>query len=311
MRIRDEVAKIKADTGRNPNNIEQFIHNKDRIIEVKLQFEESYGYIPKISECIYIIDNNLNEPPMCLHPGCSNRAVFHKKYAYCCRECSDTDPHRNTKIQQKRLPKVDYKAISKKVIETKNIVGNDGLNIHQRAGQKTKNTREKNYDAWYESVIKAQSSISCEVRKEASLKRASTIYERYNVTHFGGGYSKNKRLVINGKEFIYQGYEDVCLYHLVFDRGTDVNDIESCVRFDTHSFKYAYGVYYPDLYIISSKKYIEVKSLYWNEKDAFRDLKKQAVLDAGFNYERIIYGERREIERARKKLREANCYPQI
>lgn len=298
--------------GRPPNHIEQFVHNKSKILEVKKLFFDKFDRTPTLKECVYIIENNLSEPARCKRLCCNNFAKFNRnQYNYCSRECSDTDETRNKLIQEKRIPKINYDDVHRKVAETKSLIGEDGLNTHQRASIKTLDSRNKNYDDWLEKTTLANKSKSDETIRISSEKRTRTIFERYDVTHFGGGYSKNKIVTIHGKQFLYQGYEDVALYDLVFKYNVDVDDIESCIRFNRHSFKYEFGVYYPDLFIISQNKYIEIKSLYWDNKDEFKDLKKQAVLNSGFNFEKVLYDDTKYIRNARKILKEKNCYNKI
>jgi hypothetical protein len=311
MRIREEFEAIKKSTGRSPVNIEQFAENRNELIKIKFKFKESFGYSPGFIEAMYIIENGLSKPEKCRHPECNNFAKFRNKtqqYAYCCKTCSDTDPIRNKDIQSKRIPKINYGDVHRKVVSTKNKIGDDGLNVHQRAAQKTLETRNVNYSNWYDKTLIAIRNKSSETKTLASEKRSTTIYEKYGVTHFGGGYSKLKRLIIDGKEFLYQGYEDVALYELINDRKISVNDIDACVRFGKHSFKYEFGQYFPDLFIISTNTYIEVKSLYWENKDKYKDLKRNAVLIAGFNYERIVYDDKQYVERARMYFKNQNCY---
>lgn len=309
MHIRDEVDAITKRIGRPPNNIEQFAHNKSKILEIKELFSKSFNRTPTLNECVYILENGLSEPLKCKHPLCNNFAAFHRgQYNYCCRKCSDTDPNRNKTIQEKRIPKIDYVEVHKKVVETKNIIREDGLNIHQRASIRGMQKRNENYDDWLEKATLANKSKTEETKIKSAEKRIKTIFERYNVTHFGGGYSKIKILTIHGKQFMYQGYEDVALYDLIFKHKININDIESCVRFNKHAFKYEFGTYYPDLFIISQNKYIEVKSLYWDNKDKFKDLKKQSVLNSGFNFEKILYHDKKYIDSTRKILKEQNCY---
>lgn len=310
MRIREEYDFITKTTGRPISNIEQFSFNKQIIIETKNIFVDLFGYSPSIKECVYIIENNLNAPEICLNPNCSNFAKFAKtKYNYCCRRCSDTDINRNKKIQKERSQSnIDYLEIHKKVVDTKNKVGDDGLNIHQRSGAKAIKTRTENYDVWYEAMISGIKNKSDETKKLAAEKRYSTCYEKYGLTHFGGGFSKLKHMTINGKHYIYQGYEDVALYELIYMRGYNVDDIDPCIRYNKHRFKYEYGYYYPDLYIKSERKYLEIKSLYWDERDLYKELKASAIILSGYNYERIIYDNKDRIKEARTFFATANCY---
>lgn len=309
MRIREEYDYITKTTGRPISNLEQFTINKQLIINIKKKFTELFGYTPSIKECVHIIENNLDKPDKCANPNCDNNAIFNRnKYNYCSRKCSDKDHYRNSKIQKLRSDKIDYTEVHKKVISTKNKIGADGLNVHQRTGLKILKTRTENYDQWYSATVAANKNKSKEIRKISSEKRYKTCYEKYGLTHFGGGYSKLKHITINNKHYIFQGYEDVALYELIFKLGYTVEDIDSCIRYDKHKFKYEYGNYYPDLYIKSERKYLEIKSLYWDNQDTHKKLKEESVISSGYSYERIIYVDKDRIKEARKFFTEKNCY---
>lgn len=308
MHIRDEVKEITTRTGDVPRNIEQFTHNKDIIVAVKTQFMLNYNYSPSFSECYHIIYNNLKIPDRCLSKSCQNLAKFanrNRRYMYCSRKCSDTDKQRNKKIQDKRKDSnIDYKKVHEKVVATKNVVGDDGLNVHQRTSLVAMTTRNENYEYWYETTLKGIQNRSPESRIVSSKKREDTLFDRYGVCHFGGGYSNLKNVMLNEKSFMCQGYEDVALYELVFKRHIPVDDIEDCVRFKKHKFNYKDNEgnsknYYPDIFIKSMNLYIEVKSSYWLSKDTNIELKKNSIIEAGFLYERIIYDKDDIIKEAR------------
>lgn len=230
------------------------------------------------------------------------------EYNYCSRVCSDNDSKRNAKIQSLRSKKIDYDKVHAKVVKTKNVVGSDGLTVHQRSSLKAMQTRIKNYDNWYEATLTGNKEKSFETKVLAAEKRTQTIFEKYGVTHLGGGYSKMKRIKINEIEYTFQGYEDVALYELIIVQGISAFDVECCSRYKQHRFKYSHGFYYPDLFIISQKKYIEVKSEYWDKKDRFKELKRDSVISAGFDYSRIIYDDKATIKEARDYFKEKNCY---
>ena len=211
---------------------------KNDILQIKNIFKNKFNYSPTIKECCYILKNELQAPPKCKNEFCVNLAKFTRTYNYCCKICSDTDRFRNSKIQEKRRYKIDYAVVHKKVVETKNTVSIDGLTIHQRSNIKTMITRNNNYDTWYKNTIFGIKNKTIESKELSSQKRSKTIFDEYGVTHFGGGYSKIKKLNINGKIFFFQGYEDVVLYELIIKKNYNVFDIESCIRYNYHKFKY-------------------------------------------------------------------------
>lgn len=107
MCIRDRITKLREI---EPiRNIEQLPADIKLMVNcIKIEFREKYDYIPKISECLFLISHGLDTPGKCVHPDCNNYAKFsirHDNYKYCSRTCSDNDPDRNRRIQQARLPK--------------------------------------------------------------------------------------------------------------------------------------------------------------------------------------------------------------
>lgn len=310
MHIEEEVKRIRERIGRNPNNLTQFIENRQSIISIKEKIKKEFGYEPRLSEAIFLLKTGLSQPEKCKKEGCKNLAFFSdEKYGYCSRKCARTDENLNRLIQSKRLPKINYSKINKKTAETKNQKGEDGLTGHQRSSIKTMATRNQNYENWYQKLTESQKNRSPESKNLSVKKRRDTLFERYGITHTGGGYSKLKKMVIEEKIFFYQGYEDVVIYDLIYNQNVDVCDIECCVRYKNHSFNYKDNLLYiPDLFIISEKKYIEVKSPYWDSKDFDKILKKRCVIEKGFNYERIIIDDKKWVQRIRRKIKESNLY---
>ena len=319
MSVRAEIERLIRDKV-VIRNLEQLSRTlRFVVLETKDDIKRQFGYEPKIGECLHLIYTGKTVPDKCLLSGCEHNGVFRGQiqlgddgYRYCCKEHSDKDPIRNANIQAKRMPKIDYDEVHKKVVKTKNeSIDENGLNIHQQIGAKTKKSRNENYEYWYKNMCDAQSKITKELRQERSKARQSTIERKYGVTHFGGGISKIKKIEIKGKIFTLQGYEDITIFKLV-ESGYNVNDIESVSQQKTHRIEYSFNgeghAYYPDIFIKSENRYIEVKSDYWYNKEKLKtDTKILAAQMNGLNIELIVYGkgDKNEIQRIRKIIKRA------
>jgi hypothetical protein len=97
----------------------------------------------------------------------------------------------------------------------------------------------------------------------------------------------------SGKETLVQGYEDLCLNDLVLKEGINENDIDNTpseVPEIYYMFKDSYKRYYPDIYVSSQNKIIEVKCKFTYEIDLEKNLAKaRACLEEGYNFEFRIY----------------------
>lgn len=317
MSVRAEIERIINDSI-VIRNLEQLSYClKLLVLEVKDEFRLKLGYEPKISECLYIIYTGKTLPDKCLMAGCDKFGVFRGQlhlnnagYRYCCKEHSDKDPKRNALIQSKRLPKIDYKAVHEKVVKTKSEnIDESGLNVHQRTGIKTKKTREQNYDTWYKSTCDAQSRIPKLVRQQRFEKRQHALELKYGVSHVGGGYSKIKCVEIGDKQFHLQGYEDIAIFKLI-ESGYSTDDIEIVGQREAHRIHYIIDnenhSYYPDIWIKSENRYIEVKSDYWYNREKYKtDTKLEFARNVGIKIDLIVYGngDKSEIQRIRKSIK--------
>ena len=102
---------------------------------------------------------------------------------------------------------------------------------------------------------------------------------------------KVKTIVIDDKEFRYQGYEAKAINHLIAS-GYTVDEIISS-KGNVPSFRYMFEnkqhMYFPDIYIPKDNKIIEVKSQYIYNLDIQRNIAKQkCVEDAGYKFDFMI-----------------------
>ena len=136
------------------------------------------------------------------------------------------------------------------------------------------------------------------------LKREKTMLENYGVKYWAQNSeniykynqkTKYKKYFFNNEEIYLQGYEDYVLFELLIKK-YDINDI--CINnknIENYTTKIYYNYkerehkYYPDFYIISENKIIEVKSNYTYDCQLDINLiKKEECLKRGFEFEFII-----------------------
>ena len=100
---------------------------------------------------------------------------------------------------------------------------------------------------------------------------------------------KLKLLIIDGKEFEYQGYEDRAIKILI-ERGYHVNDIDvENVPTIEYYFNGNKHYYFPDIFLRKENKIIEVKSQFTYTKDLERNQAKfEKVKQDGYNFELMI-----------------------
>lgn len=133
-------------------------------------------------------------------------------------------------------------------------------------------------------------------------KHQDSVYKKYgvsNVMQIPSVYYKQqlsgkkyKQITINGKEFVYQGYEDKGIMFLL-QLGYGVDDIISGkgnVPIIPYTFNGKNKIYYPDLYIPKDNLIVEVKSIYTMEKFYEQNIaKKEGTEKAGFNLDFLIF----------------------
>jgi hypothetical protein len=104
----------------------------------------------------------------------------------------------------------------------------------------------------------------------------------------------------SGEIWMILGYEDVCLRHL---EETESKDTEIYAGDDSRipHFDYYIGdekkrhVYYPDIYIPSQRRIIEVKSIWVYNKDACKNLHKALAVSKTYNFELWIYDTKKQL----------------
>lgn len=225
-----------------------------------------------IPESIYLLINNLNEPPKC--EFCDNKTEFeYFKTGYsktckkleCLKKGYGKNPHIPSEKERKdiseRMKKNNpmfNKEICKKAHETQFLNGGGRLPMNSE-----------------ESIAK-----SLEAR-----------YDKYSTFSPRSKLFKSKDYQLPSKKIVkIQGYENKGLDFLLVTKKEE--EIVICGR--KHIFPYIFNnkkkKYYPDLYLPSENLYIDVKSDYTYNKDIEKNLaKKEAVLSKGFKFQFWIF----------------------
>jgi len=144
-------------------------------------------------------------------------------------------------------------------------------------------------------------SIQCKLKSiETSIERYGTEHPMQNLKIFEKVYKhsfKLKKIILpSGKIEKVQGYEPYAI-DLLLEQGYIEDDLiisnkEIEKHIDIIKYKRNNKIhrYYPDIYIKSENKVIEVKSEYtYNKNKKVNILKKQACLDKGINFEFWIF----------------------
>lgn len=196
---------------------------------------------------------------------------------------------------------------SKKGIQKKYGVDNISQTKYWREKVKATNLERRGVE-WNtqtpELIEKAKSSLR-KRSEELHAKRRETCIDRYGESHHMKNakiFSKSKSTAFSSKEYTFpsgkivkvQGYEDRALDILLkeYDESDLIvndSDIENNIGKIEYVEKDKRRRYYPDIYIKSENRIVEVKSDYtFNKEFDTNVLKRQACIDKGLNFDFMI-----------------------
>jgi len=233
--------------------------------------------------------------------------TFNKKYGGHPTKLKETqDKKRKTNKEKYGFEHVlDNPEIKEKARITNNLKygGNSSMCSEDVKNKSKETNRRKHGTDWY---------IQSEDFKKKSKETMILKYGVEHVMHYTPSFEKSLDTSYKKKLFIFpsgriekiQGYEGFGLVELL-DRGYREEDI---IVSNKEIEKYTGNIwyydiyennkrkkYYPDIYIISENKIIEIKSKYTYEVNLSRNiLKKQACLNLGLNFEFWIYNSKGE-----------------
>ena len=160
-----------------------------------------------------------------------------------------------------------------------------------------------NFQREYQSrpdIKASMSKIQKEVqnRDEVNKKRSNTLnllWEDPDYLNKQQSISYKKIILPSGQYVNLQGYEPVVLMDLLVKYSEEniimgVKNINNALGFITYIQDGKIHKYFPDFYIKSTNTIIEVKSEWTYKKQEIKNqLKRQACLDRGFNFEFAIF----------------------
>jgi hypothetical protein len=180
------------------------------------------------------------------------------------------------------------KAILKKRKETnRERYGTDEVLKNKEIQERIRQTMIDKYDSHIplqNKEIKAKKDATCErLYGNSVIMHVPELFEKKTVNAF----ARKPFTLPSGKVIHYQGYEDVALRELleIFSEDEIVNDVKEMpsIMYDFHGKTCKY---YPDIFIPSQNKFIEIKSTYTYEfQQEKNNCKRDAVLRLGYEFE--------------------------
>jgi len=133
-------------------------------------------------------------------------------------------------------------------------------------------------------AIQDKNDKTCEEKYgDKDIMKNAEIFEKV----IKNSFKKKEYTLPSGKKIIYQGYENVALDALLETLKEDeiINDAKLMPKI-MYSFEDKMHRYYPDIYIPSQNKIIEVKSPYTYNKQLEQNMcKKEQVIKDGYIFE--------------------------
>ena len=192
----------------------------------------------------------------------------------------------------------DYAMRNKYIIEKRNETlieryGGVGM-ASEELYSKMKNTNMEKYGVEYYSSTNDWYDKCVKTALEKYGKEWVSKVDSINVKQQSGGYSYYDFEFPSGKVVRVQGYEPKVLTKLVVDYSEDdiivgVQNIIDEIGFFHYEYENETHRYYPDIYIKSENRVIEVKSTYTFNKEKEKNLlKRESVLNKNINFNFII-----------------------
>jgi len=264
------------------------------------------SYKIKIVQRLYHLIYNIRDIPKCKY--CGNLVEFnsYREYRiYCCNKCKIKDANyaeRNKRA--KNTKKIKYGDAnynnSKKIKETKLKKYGDPCYTNKEKMKQTK--LEKYGNAYFSNWEKGKNTCKERygVNSNLWIKEVRDKIKQDNIIKYGyehhtksPDYSQgfnNKKYLFKGKYITVQGYEDLAL-NILLSTYEERNIIVGKHEIFKYLGKIEYyydnqkHIYFPDIFLISEKLIIEVKSLWTFEmKKEINLLKRDACLQKGFNF---------------------------
>lgn len=268
---------------------------------LKNTFEKTYDFINKkykdvltniFSEKLYRFLNDLDEIPKCKHCGQRNvsgfRSITDGYRAYCSKSCRAFDMQPTYKSTLKRK------------------YGDEFYNNER----KRKATYKKRYDNEcyfkskdYKTKIKETYGVDCAMHsdivkdriKQTSMRKYNTEYPNQSPIvqrrSQNNSFKFKQYTLPSGKIINLQGYEPFAMTYLLYHYiENDIITDKSLIPRLWYMKNNKKCVYYADIFIKSINTIVEVKSTWTNKLNMeVNEMKKQAVLNSGFKFEKLIF----------------------
>lgn len=165
--------------------------------------------------------------------------------------------------------------------------------LFKRRQQQVETTKLRYGDDYLSKRTKSQWERRTTEDIKQLVKKSNETKRRNGTFDLGGFINSNKRVILNGKTFFCQGYEDQVLDYLINEYGISEQDVltgRDCPRviFDGNKS----GYHRPDIFIKTYSLYLEVKSgwTFFGKEEFLKNVidKQNAVLQSGFNHIIIV-----------------------
>lgn len=267
--------------------------SKELLALLVVETENLNMYSPSVSQRLYHIYNNKEDVVFC--EVCGKPAIyktFEKGYIdFCSMKCVQKSQTTKEKIKQSNISRYGVEHFSK-TEEGKNISKKNGKTygfgteynkqkINEKYGCTTNISQT---DHWLNKVKKTMND-KYGVDNVAQLARSE-----------GSGYKTKTHMLPSGKVLKLQGYE-WCAIESLLNMGireddiiTGRKEIENEIGQTWYYLDDKRHKYFPDIYVKSINKIIEVKSKYtYKFKQETNAFKKQAILNKNINFEFWVF----------------------
>jgi len=293
----------------NPNSIEMTLYRIKKDLELSKEVENRTSFLDieytniSFNQRLYHIWFDIYSIEKCLY--CQHNRKFNptgkfstnkNKLNYTLKTCGSDECHKKhigETTKQSILKKYGVENFSQ-TLEWKEKVKSTNL---EKKGVEW-NTQNKEFIKITQAAIKSNLSEVIMKRKKTYVKNS---LEKYGVSHpmqkvevfkkvMKNFYRRKEYTLPSGKKLFVQGYEPIVLddlfkVYLENDILIDDSDIENRVGKIFYKYDGKTRRYYPDIYIVSENKIIEVKSQYTYDIDLLINIaKRDACINHGLEF---------------------------
>ena len=265
--------------------------NCNKEITIKTQRGEFYKFCSE--ECRYAAPRggkqHTEQPPICYLDDCNKSVLWNKDKRiwdkYCCIECGKKG--RSLEVSKTKIMKNELKPKVEKRIEMKCSV--DGCNNLTFLRRKSGTIFAYCSDECRNIGRHVNQKITCfsKYGVEFPMQNSNSFLKQQK-----NGKTLRPFVFKSGTEVMVRGYEPKALKYLEDNKYTEDSIIINLklmpkIWYNEDNIKHRY---YPDIYIPKENLIIEVKSTFTYNRHLGKNLlKRQACLDAGYNFKFMIF----------------------